>query len=240
MSFLNSSVRNKINSISLLVFILISCKKPGITYEKFQASNLNVVCAWDADDIPVAFSLDTTVRLYGGDLYYAEQTYYQVLFSGQRVAKFKDENGTLIYSVPISMEDKKAYTLFYTGTQANPESVFVEDDVSSPGDNKTRFRIANMNPDPNSKYDIYFETPLMPMQKVFSTIGSKTVSAPVIRDSTTQVITITAINPGVDTLVYQEPTIRFLAERAYTIVIVGKKNGINPQEILITENYYTY
>jgi hypothetical protein len=112
--------------------------------------------------------------------------------------------------------------------------------MSSPGDNKTRFRIANMNPDPNSKYDIYFETPLMPRQKVFSAIGSKTVSTPVVKDSTTQVITITAINPGVDTLVYQEPTVRFLAERAYTIVIVGKKNGINPQELLISENYYTY
>lgn len=216
-----------IASVGVIVFI--GCTKPGITNENFEASNIAVMNYWnDGQDISLDFSLDTSQKLHTGQLTFGRDLDYLTVFSGKRKAKFNNsDDASPVYSADVDLVNKKAYSLFLTGTMNNPESVLVEDDIVTavPVDNY-RLRVANMNTSASGKYNFLIagkDEPLSTAISLESAVGYKTVTAfKQFNEDKYKRYDIWAINPGVDTVVNRN--ILLIGERSYTITLFGQKN----------------
>lgn len=220
--------------VTLIVLVTLSaiaftgCKKPGITYETFDASNVAVIDYWnDGDDIKLDFSLDQSKKLHTGQLSIGRVLNYLTLNSGKRKANFINSNdSSSVYSTDIDLVSKKVYSLFLTGTKGHPESVFVEDDVAAevPADNY-RLRVANMNTNASGKFNVLIadkDAPLSSAVSLENAVGYKTVTAfKQFNEVRYKYYDIWAVNPGVDTLVNRN--ILLVGGRSYSITLYGQK-----------------
>lgn len=218
--------------VMLLISGIVSCKKPGITSENFQASNIAVMNAWNNEDEPeLDFSIDTSKKLHFGTVYYGRQLDYLVVYAGTRTAKFIDDNdGSTVLEKSINLESKKIYSLFLTGTKSSPETVFVEDDVANePPAGKYRVRVANMVTDAGSSYELRVAKDGQPLASAQTLVGAtqpKTVSGFKEFSSDAnpeQRFMVWVISPNKDTLSVNR--VLLTSQKAYTFTISGGKNG---------------
>lgn len=222
--------------ITLVVIILvlsgfISCKKPGVTYEDFEAANIALMNVWNNEDAPqLKFSLDTSKALHAGNVTFGRQLTYQVVYAGNRTMKFKSAtDGNPVFEKPLNLESKKIYSLFLTGTKSSPEVITVEDNVvTEPPVGKYRIRVANMVTDPGAQYALYAAKvgqTLDDAQVLVNATPVKTVSAFAELASNAnpqQRFRLWAIDTGRDTLLFDN--ILFSSQKAYTYTIGGGKN----------------
>ena len=219
--------------IAVVVIILVlsgfvSCKKPGVTYEDFEAANIAVMNVWNNEDAPqLKFSLDTSKALHTGNVTFGRQLTYQVVYAGNRTMKFKSAtDGKPVFEKPLNLESKKIYSLFLTGTKSSPEVVTVEDNVvTEPPVGKYWIRVANMVTDPGARYALYAAKvgqTLGDAQVLVSPTPAKTVSAFAELASNVkpeQRFRLWAIDSGRDTLLFDN--ILFSSQKAYTYTIGG-------------------
>lgn len=240
----------KIKSIlSLLIMFSVSivtgCKKPGVTYENFQASNLAVFDCWnDGIDTKLLFSLDTSHALHNGSLTFGRILDYLVVYSGNRTAKFLNaDDNSPVASTTIALEDKKVYSLFLTGTLNSAEAVLVGDDVAqNPSPYKYKLRVANMVTETNANYTVSIATagaPISSRVAIESNVGYKTVTAfKEFNEIRAKHYDIYAINPGVDTI--KEADVLLTGERSYTICLMGQKGSPYGTDINLFQNVLRY
>lgn len=228
---LTYTFRITVSVIIVLAIGLISCKKPGITYEDFEAANIAVLNVWNNEDAPrLAFSLDTSRALHAGNVSYGRQFGYYVIYAGNRTMKIKDVNdGSSILEKPLNLESKKIYSLFLTGTKSSPEVVMVEDNIAAePSVGKYWIRVANMVTDPGSQYALYAAKvgqTLDDAQVLVNPTPVRTVSdfAEFSSDANPQQrFRLWAIDSGRDTLLFDN--ILFSSQKAYTYTVSGSKN----------------
>lgn len=240
--------RITVSVFMLLVTGLISCKKPGITYEDFEAANIAVLNVWNNEDAPqLTFSLDTSKALHGGNVSYGRQLGYYVIYAGNRTMKIKGVNdGSSILEKPLNLESKKIYSMFLTGTKKSPEVVMVEDNVAveSPV-GKYRIRVANMVTDPGSQYALYAAEvgqTLDNAQVLVNPTPVKTVSdfAEFASNANPQQrFRLWMIDSGRDTLLFDN--ILLSSQKAYTYTIGGSKNeGLKKTSVHSFVNGLTY
>lgn len=235
--------------ISLLfisfVSVLISCKKPGVTFENFQASNLAVFDCWnDGADAGLNFSIDTSHTLHNGSLTFGRILDYLVVYSGNRTAKFLNAaDGSPVASANITLENKKVYSLFLTGTLTTPTTVFVKDDVvQSPSPDKYKLRVANMVTETNANYTVSIANagaPISSRVALENNVGYKSVTAfKEYNEISAKHYDIYAINPGVDTIM--EADVLLTGERHYTICLMGQKGSPYGTDIKLFQNVLRY
>lgn len=213
---------------TLGIITFTGCKKPGITFENFDASNVAVFDYWnDGEDILLDFSLDHSKKLHTGQLRIGRQLDYLTVNSGKRKANFiNSDDSSSVYSTDIDLVSKKVYSLFLTGTRDHPELVFVEDDIATevPADNY-RLRVANMNTDASGKFNVLItdkDAPLSTAVSLESGVGYKAVTSfKQFNEVRFKRHDIWAINPGVDTLVNRN--ILLVGGRSYSITLYGQK-----------------
>lgn len=227
----NHNCQITVVAIILVLSGFMSCKKPGITYEDFQAANIALVSVWNNEDAPpLKFSLDTSNALHAGNITFGRQLGYQVVYAGNRSLKFKSAlDGSPVFEKPMNLESKKIYSLFLTGTQDSPEVVSVEDDVATePPVGKYWVRIANMVTDPGAQYTLYAAEvgkELEDARVLVNATPEKTVSAFAEQSSSVnpeQRFQLWAIDSGKDTLFFDN--ILLSSQKAYTYTIGGGKN----------------
>lgn len=230
-NFLRYNQKISIGFLMLLLAGTVSCKKNGITSENFQAANITVLNAWNNEEMPeLKFSLDTSKTLHNGTIYYSRQLDYLVVYTGNRVVKFKNAgDGSPVLETSVNLESKKIYSLFFTGTKAAPEAVIVEDDIASePPAGKYKIRVANMVTDAGSQYELFAAKEgqtLAQAQKLVSSTTGKAVSAFTEYASDPnpeQRFSVWAINAGKDTMLATR--VLFTSQRAYTFTLSGGKN----------------
>lgn len=227
-------ISNHPTTAILIILFLIgysSCKKPGYTFEDFDAANIALINVWNNEDMPpLKFSLDTSNPLHNGNVNFGRQLGYQVVYAGNRTLKFNySDDGSSVFEKAMNLESKKIYSLFLTGTKDSPELVSVEDDVANePPAGKYRIRIANMVTDAGAKYALYAakvgET-IDDAQMLVNPTPVKTVSDFAEYSSNVnpeQRFRLWAVDSGRDTLLFDN--ILFSGQKAYTYTIGGGKD----------------
>lgn len=134
--------------IAIIVSVSItinSCKKPGITSEVFDASNLRVVNGLP-DRSVVKFYLDTSNLTLTGTINFSQVSpIYYVVKSGLRKAKFYSTVTQDTFAMDnIQLDPNKDYTLFLAGDAIAPKFWLTEDDLTSPPADKVKIRFANL------------------------------------------------------------------------------------------------
>lgn len=232
--------------ISVMVFIglmITGCKKPVVTYENFDATNLRVINGYP-DKAKVKFFLDTfnlTLKTpttsfinYGGT------TIYYVVKSGLRTARFVSfaSNDTFA-TANVQLVKDKSYTLFLKGGALSPSSIaLVEDDLTQPDLNKAKIRVANLSPN-SGMVDITFQLddPLtLPVPKPEVTLlqnvdagmisGYKLLDVPTSKGNyTPNYYNIRIYQAGTQTLLSSGNRIDIRGSLIYTVVCRGNKAG---------------
>lgn len=229
----------------LLASLTISCEKPGVTYENFEASNVAVYDFWnDGENSNLAFSIDTSNTLHDGSLTFGRILDYLIVYSGTRSAKFvnKDDNST-VNTTSVSLENKKVYSLFLAGTKSSPETILVEDNIAqNPSPDKYNVRVANMITDAGANYTVAIaETgaALATATLLESNVAYKSVTPfKEINEVRGKRYDIYAINPGVDTI--RNINVLLVGERSYTINLYGQKGSAYGSNMGLYENVLRY
>ena len=232
--------------ILVMVFngiMITGCKKPVVTYENFDATNLRVINGFP-DKTKVKFYLDTfnlTLKIpttsyinYGGT------TIYYVVKSGLRKASFVSLNTKDTFAVAdVQLMKNKSYTLFLKGEPISPSSIaLVEDDLIQPALNKAKIRVANLSPN-SGKVDVTFQLddPLTqpvpkPEVKLLENIdvgmisGYKLLDVPTsLGNFTPNYYNIRMYEAGTQNLLGTGTRIDVRGSLIYTIVCRGKKGG---------------
>lgn len=121
-----------------------SCKKPGITSENFNASNLRVVNGL-AGRSGVKFYLDTFNLTLTGSVNITQATAYYVVKSGARKAKFYSSVTKDTFALDnIQLDPNKNYTLFLGGDTLAPKFWLTEDKLVSGPPDKVKIRFADL------------------------------------------------------------------------------------------------
>lgn len=240
----NSYISKSIILVMVFHGIMITgCKKPVVTYENFEATNLRVINGYP-DQTKVKFFLDTfnlTLKTpttsfinYGGT------TIYYVVKSGLRNASFvsfasKDTFAT----AEVQLVKNKSYTLFLKGGALSPSSIaLVEDDLTQPDLNKAKIRVANLSPN-SGKVDITFQLddPLTqpvpkPEVKLLENIDVGMISGYTLMNVPTSLgnftpnyYNIRLYEAGTQNLLGTGTRIDVRGSLIYTIVCRGKKGG---------------
>ena len=238
-------------SALLVVLVTITsfygCSKPGITSENFAASNVMFLNFWEnAGDDPLAFHLDTSKQLnYFNDLHFTAATEYLVVYSGNRKAWVSDNNsGDEIVSSDVKLDPDKIYSFFMAGSEASPETVLTEDDLTRPGDNKFKVRFANMSVGSSNvniairKEDLVSLPQPQPVTTLIQGVSYKTVTPFSSVDTSSASFTVYAIS-NADTLAKVEG-IKFLHNQGYTISLAGTQNGPLGIRLVSNVNLLTY
>ncbi|MBS1632649.1 MAG: DUF4397 domain-containing protein [Bacteroidetes bacterium] len=173
-----------IAAVIAIPLVMDSCKKPVITSETFDASNLRVVNSL-RDRTSVKFYLDTFNLSLTGTQNFNTNSVYWVVKSGLRKAKFfSTATSDTFATKDIQLDPDKDYTLYLTGDAANPKSWLTEDELESSVPDKAKIRLANLsstltNIDVTIQWvdptDLNF--PVQPEIKVFSNISPESVSS---------------------------------------------------------------
>lgn len=217
-------------------FTLNGCKKPGDTFEDFEASNLRVVNAMPGPT-NVRFFLDTFKLTLTGTLNYgaiSSPTYY-VVKSGTRTAKFAATDAVFAEK-SIQLDPQKAYTLFLAGTQQSPEYFFTTDDLTEAAADKAKIRLANLGIDVLTNIDvtIQLENILNPQPeiKIFSGIARSTVTdyisaaVPVSKgNAVVQPHTIRVYEAGTSNVLATAAAIDLRATTINTLIFRGVKDA---------------
>lgn len=161
--------------ISATIFISVSlmmssCKKPGDTFEKFDASNLRVV-----NGLPgrtnVKFYLDTFNLTLTGTLNYGvvSSPMYYAVKSGLRTAKlYSTTTKDTFAEKSIQLDPKNAYTFFVAGDTTTPKYFLTKDDLTETTPDKVKIRLANLaqtGSNVDVKIQYYDQTdPTLPVQ----------------------------------------------------------------------------
>ncbi|MEO6135500.1 MAG: DUF4397 domain-containing protein [Ginsengibacter sp.] len=238
----------KVARTVLITFGIITftgCKKPGITFDNFEATNVAVIDYWnDGDDIRLDFSLDQSKKLHTGQLTIGRVLDYITVNSGKRKANFiNSDDSSSVYSGDVDLVSKKVYSLFLTGTKDHPESVLTEDDIATevPADNY-RLRVANMNTDAAGKFNFLIankDAPLATAVSLESAVGYKTVTAfKQFNEVRYKYYDLWAVNPGVDTLVARN--LLLVGGRSYSLTVYGQKGTPYGSNIGFITNVLSY
>lgn len=164
-----------------IAFTINGCKKPGDTFEDFEASNLRVVNAypWASD---VKFYLDEFNLTRLGYINYQSISApaYYVVKAGTRNAGFLSEGSDLKFiQKPIQLDPGKDYTLFLSGKEDNPEVILTTDDLSEAPADQTKIRVANLAiTKGNVKVTLQKEDILIPKPEItiYNSVSEKAIS----------------------------------------------------------------
>ena len=225
-----------------IAFTINGCKKPGDTFEDFEASSLRVVNAMPGPT-NVRFFLDTFKLTLTGTLNYGviSSPAYYVVKSGTRTAKFAATD-EVFAEKSIQLDPQKAYTLFLAGTQQSPEYFFTTDDLTEAAADKAKIRLANLgiNLSTNIDVTIQLENVLNPQPevKIFSGIAKSTVTdyisvaVPVSKgNAVIQPHTIRVYQAGTSNVLATVTAIDLRATTINTFILRGIKDGDPSLEI---------
>lgn len=240
--FIFNIKRFTVYGIAVVTFILVSlmvhsCKKPTITSENFEASNLRVVNGL-LPSSPVKFYLDTFNLTYTGTISYAATTKYMVVVSGLRQAAFYSTSTprATLATANIQLAAKKSYTLFLTGS-AKP--IFTEDDLSQPSADKAKIRLANLSSSAGNVdltiqlQDVVSLPQPKPEVGVLQNVGAETISKYVLITVPTSkgnynrnLYTVRIYEAGTQKLLGTTKSVDFRGTSTYTIFVSGIKDGL--------------
>lgn len=220
-----------------VALIMESCKKPGTTYENFQASNLRVVNGFP-DRSDVKFYLDSFNLTLNGTLDYNTVSPYYVVYSGACRAKFYSQNTTDTFATDnIQLDSKKIYSLFLAGTVASPKLWLTQDDLSEPPTDKAKLRLANLAlTGGNVDVTIQLTDPSFintyPEVTVFNNIAPQTItdytlaSVPVTKGNwQKQPHTIRVYQAGTTNLLASTANVDLRGTSIETIIVTGVNGG---------------
>lgn len=222
------------------ILFMSSCKKPGDTFQKFDASNLRVVNGMFGPT-DVKFFLDTFNLTLNTSLNFREVSTpeYYVVESGLRTAKFFSTVTNDFFAVKdIQLDPKKNYTLFLGGNVNGPKFWLTEDELIPAPTDKTKLRLGNLAiTGGNIDVTIQIEdTTTLPQPKpevvVFSNASSESISdytlatVPVSKgNSIKQLHTIRIYEAGTTNVLLTAPAIDLRGTSIHTIILTGVSGG---------------
>ncbi|MBX2925122.1 MAG: DUF4397 domain-containing protein [Chitinophagaceae bacterium] len=230
--------------VSLLIFLTTGCKKPSVTFENFDATNLRVINGFP-DKAKVKFYLDTfnlTLNLPTSSfINYGGATIYYVVQSGSRKASFVSLDDNLAFvSADLQLVKDKSYTLFLKGDDVPTSSslILAEDDLSQPDLDKAKIRVANLSPN-SGNIDITFQLDDLvtspqpkPEVKLFENIDPGSISDYKLLDVPTSkgnavptYFTIRIYEAGTQNLLSTATRIDVRGSLVHTLVCRGRKGG---------------
>lgn len=217
--------------------VMYSCKKPGLTSEKFDASNLRVV-----NGLPgrtkVKFYLDSFNLTLTGTLDYGiVSPVYYVVKSGLRTAKFFSTTSLDTFAKKdIQLDANKSYTLFLGGAVGAPKYYYTEDDLTEATPDKAKIRLANLAvTGVNVDITIQLVDPNLPVQpevKVLSNIASESISNYVLAtvptskgNTVAQRHTIRVYEAGTSNLLSSATGVDLRGTTINTFILTGIRGG---------------
>lgn len=232
-----------------LSVIVNSCKKPGITVENFESSNLRVINGLTAPP-DVKFYLDSFNLTLTGTVNYGAATPYWVVKSGLRHASFYSSALDDAFATKdIQLDSKKIYTLFIADTIGSPKYFLTEDNLSvPPSADQAKIRLANLaktggNIDVTIQLEDTISLPQpKPEVSVYTNVAPQTIS-----DYTLITVPTTKGNtsPQPHTFrVYEAGTNNLLAigggdlrgPATYTIIVTGIKDAVGTYALGISSS----
>lgn len=226
------------SAIIITTLTMYSCKKPGITSEVFNASNLRVVNGL-TDRTSVKFYLDTFNLTMGGVINFSQVSpIYYVVKSGLRKAKFYSTSTLDTFaSKDIQLDPNKDYTLFLAGNSGAPKYWLTEDELVSTTPDKIKLRLANLavsgvNFDITIQSEDTSQPQPKPEVKIFSNVTSESispytlVSVPVSKgNSIPQLHTIRIYEAGTSNLLLSSAGNDLRGTDIRTFIVTGVNGG---------------
>lgn len=232
---------------------MYSCKKPGVTYETFEASNLRVINGLTGPTKNVKFYLDSFNLSLTGTLNYGGVSAYWVVKTGIKSASLYNTTTKETFAKKdIQLDSKKSYTLFIADTLGSPKYFLTEDNLSQPASaDKAKVRLANLAKT-GGNVDVTFQLfdnrtipqyPPGPEVTVYTNVPAQTIAdyklitVPTSKGNTSpQLYTIRVYETGTNNLLTFTNGADLRGPATYTIVVRGVKNGTAPYGLAITTN----
>lgn len=219
--------------IFLLVIVcsaIYGCKKEKVSSENFDAANVFVANLLPTAPNTVAnFFLDSLKLTYSVLTYpsISATTNYMTVLARKREAIFKNPTTQdRIASKNVEFEKNKYYSLFLTGTKADPSIFFTQDTLTTPPPGKALIRLIHLSP-ALANIDLALKSEIPgkpPLTKIVLDGAYQSASKFMVVDTSAN-YTIQVLNAGTSTVRATTSKQVISAGRSYTLLARGIAGG---------------